>query len=337
MESAEARPSVVRGLGMKQTRVQSPLSKWQRGFLFFITRLMRIMREIYQNMTKARVKILSLFLALACLFLLPEMAEANQPRRIISLAPNMTEMLFALGLGNRVVGVTTFCDRPAEAMEKPKVGGMSTPSLEAVVSLRPDIVMITTDGNPAGVDMRLRDLGLDVYISRARSIHELPEEVLRIGRLLGATGQAEALSGRIERTIDKYRVPEAGGSGEKVAFIIWPEPLMLAGDGTAVDDVIRLLGYRNLAGGTGINYPRFSLEELITRAPDHVFIGVGEGMINSEEDVRKLSARLVSRLKHTPAFKRGRIHFVSDSLYRLGPRVVDGIEELRGLLEREDR
>jgi iron complex transport system substrate-binding protein len=305
------------------------------GFLFLITGKMMSMREIYKIMTRAGTRRLSLFIALAFLLLLPAVGEAREPARIVSLAPNMTEMLFALGLGDRVVGVTTFCDRPEGAREKPKVGGMSTPSLEAVVSLRPDIVMITTDGNPAGLDMRLRDLGLEVYVSRARSIHELPGEVLRVGRLLGAAGKAKALSGRIEQTIDKYRATGARGSGGKVAFVIWPEPLMLAGDGTAVDDVIRLLGYRNLAGGTGINYPRFSLEELITGAPGHVFIGLGEGMINREEDVRKLSARLVSRLKHTPAFKGGRIHFVGDSLYRLGPRVVEGIEELRELLEGE--
>jgi iron complex transport system substrate-binding protein len=238
----------------------------------------------------------------------------------------MTEMLFALGLGDRIVGVTDFCDSPPEAMEKPKIGGMSNPSLEAVVSMKPDIVMMTTNGNSEAFEERLRALGVKTYVLRERSADELPGSVSKLGRALGVEERAEALAREMKKTIEYYRMLGDERKKEqaviKALFVIWPEPLMVAGPGSVIDDVLVLLGFENIASDTKMNYPKYSIEEVIRREPDVIFIGSGH------ENMVKLSEKLLGRLKSTPAVKNNRVYFVSDNLYRFGPRVIDGIKEI---------
>lgn len=103
------------------------------------------------------------------------------PKRIVSLAPSMTEILYALGLGDNIVGVTTFCDYPEEAKKKPKIGGMSNPSLEAVISLKPDIVVLTTDGNPKEFEERLVSLKIKTFVFQARRLSGLPQGIRELG------------------------------------------------------------------------------------------------------------------------------------------------------------
>lgn len=265
--------------------------------------------------------------ALAILFFLmflPSQAAAGPPGRVVSLAPSATEMLFALGLGIRVVGVTEFCDYPPEAREKPSIGGMSNPSLEAVVSLRPDLVVMSTDGNPKEFQARLASLGIKTHVLRARRVGELPAALRKLGRAVGAEERAGELADGIEKKLvdfERSRAPRG-----KALFVIWPEPLLVAGPGTAIDDAMAMLGLENIAAGTGPGYPKYSVEEALRRMPDYIFIGRGHSAMAA------LSERLLERLGATPAVRSGNVHFVSDRLYRLGPRVVDGIEEMEGLI-----
>lgn len=252
------------------------------------------------------------------------------PERIVSLAPSMTEILFALGLGDRIVGVTTFCDRPEEAREKPKIGGMSNPSLEAVISLRPDIVMMTTDGNPREFEERLRALGVRTYVFVVRQISELPRGIREMGAFLEVPERAEALAKDIEKAMATVPAEERKSKFRdsipvdfKALFIVWPEPLIVAGPGTAIDDALSVLGATNIASDAKTTYPKYSVEEVIRRGPDVIFIGMSMGA-----DIRELSTGLVRKLESVPAVKKGNVCYVGDYLYRLGPRVVEGIEEL---------
>jgi iron complex transport system substrate-binding protein len=265
-------------------------------------------------------------LMVVLLFSTAVLAEEASPLRIVSLAPSMTEMLYALGLEDRIVGVTDFCDFPPEAKEKPKIGGMSNPSLEAVVSLKPDIVMMTTNGNSEAFEERLRSLGVKTYVLRERSADELPGSVSKLGRALGVEERADAIASEMKETIEHYR--KLGNERKKkqtilkALFIIWPEPLMVAGPGSVIEDVLVLLGYENIASGAKMNYPKYSIEEAIRRGPDVIFIGSGH------ENMVKLSEKLLGRLKSTPAVKNGNVFFVSDNLYRFGPRVIEGMKEI---------
>jgi len=250
------------------------------------------------------------------------------PTRIISLSPATTEILFALGAGDRVIGVTSFCDHPAEAKKKQKVGGMSNPSLEAIVALKPDLVVMTTDGNPREVDERLRTMGLRTYVWTARKLSELPDGIRALASAIRAQARGEKLAGAIETGIQRSQVKDRSPRRLKVLYIVWPEPLMVAGPGTAIDDVIALLGMNNAAAGARTAYPRFSIEELIRQAPEVVFIGKGSGM-----DMQAVSQGILKKLATVPAVRNNKVCYVSDSLYRLGPRVVQGIEELAACIK----
>ncbi|NCP03627.1 MAG: ABC transporter substrate-binding protein [Deltaproteobacteria bacterium] len=257
-------------------------------------------------------------------------AFAAPPERIISLAPNLTEILYAMGLEERIVGVTSYCDQPPRAKDKPKIGGMSNPSLEAVVSLRPDMVVMTTDGNPREFEVKMRNLHQRTYVFQARQISELPQGIRDLGAALGAEEQALALALRIQDALDRMR---AGGSAQspkrKALFIVWPEPMIVAGPWTAMDDALHLLGLENIAHDVKTKYPKYSVEEIIHRNPDVIFIGKGHG------NMQEVSKGLLQKLRMLDAVKKGRVYFTGDALYRLGPRVIDGIEELSGYLNRE--
>jgi iron complex transport system substrate-binding protein len=257
--------------------------------------------------------------------LLTPASYAGAPARIVSLSPGTTEILFAAGLGDNIVGVTSFCDYPEEAKKKPKIGGMSNPSLEAVFSLKPDIVIMTTDGNPKEFNLRLQSLGIKTYVFRARTIPELPDGIRKMGAALDEEESFNALALDIEEALERVKQNKSG-RGEKVIFVIWPEPLIVAGPGTEVDDAINILGAVNIAGNADMEYPKYSLEEILRRSPDIIFIGEGKGM-------EEVSSGLLKRLSSLKVVKTGKVYFVSDHLYRLGPRVIEGIEELSQHIE----
>ncbi len=270
---------------------------------------------------------------------------ASPPKRIISLAPNVTEILFALGLGNNIVGVTTFCDYPPEAKKKPKIGGMSNPSLEAVVSLKPDLVVVTTDGNPKEFEERLVSMKINTFIFDARRLSDLPQGIRVLAAALGVKDRGERLARNIEDGIRRTSEERQTNSGrqkgmdsairnsqseirKKVLFIVWPEPLIVAGPGTVIDDAIKRLGYENIAGTAKTAYPKYSLEEAIRSEPDVIVIGRGSGM-----DMHAVSRGILQKMKSVPAVKSGLVCYLGDGLYRLGPRVVKGIEELAACLK----
>jgi iron complex transport system substrate-binding protein len=277
----------------------------------------RLLQRLWLNMI---VGLLGGFAAL----LLPAAASADYPKRIVSLAPNLTEILYDLGVEHRIAAVTDYCDYPPGARNKPRVGGFANPSLEAIVSQRPDWVVMTEDGNPGILDRRLRALGIQTYIFKARRINDLPQEIRNIGRLLGveaaADRKADQIETRIRRIADRSR-PVSRSQVKRALFIFQPVPLIAAGKGTNVDDAFAILGVDNIAAAGSTRYPKFSLEEIIRLRPDALFFGKGRGM---EERVRPLMERLAT----LEAVRMGRVYFVGDAIFRLGPRIVSGLEEM---------
>jgi iron complex transport system substrate-binding protein len=273
-------------------------------------------------------RIISLSSVLCILFpLLIHSVEALEYKRIVSLAPSMTEILFSIGLGDYVVGVTNYCDYPDEARKKPKIGGMTNPSIEAIISLKPDIVVMTTDGNPKEIEERLRSMRIKTYIFRARRIEELPHGIRDLGIALGTEEKAFRLSKELEGTLSRLRRDYISTHKKKVLFILWPEPLIVAGPGTAIDDAINLLGAENIAKGARIPYPKYSVEDIIRQSPDIILIGRSMG-----SDIKEASKGLLKKLSSVAAIKNNRVCYVGDGLYRLGPRIIKGIEEVADCL-----
>ena len=248
---------------------------------------------------------------------------AAPPRRIVSLAPAITELLYALGVGDRVVGVTNVCDRPAEALKKPKVGGMTNPSLESILALKPDLVLMIKEGNPKEAADRLKKLGIRVHVFSAGRLADLPPAIREMGRALGVRGQAAALAGKIESATSDAARRRKGAKGRvrKALFIVSPAPLIVVGQGTIIDDAMALCGLKNIAADAGSAYPEISLESVIERQPDIIIIGSGRGM--------KIRAEaLLKRLKTVTAVQNGRVCYLGDALYRPGPRIPEGMAEL---------
>jgi iron complex transport system substrate-binding protein len=262
--------------------------------------------------------------ALMILFFLFTPAFGAAPVRIVSLAPNITEILYDLGLGDRIVAVTDYCDYPPAVKAKPRVGGFTNPSLEAVVGAKPDLVILTDDGNPRVIYTRLRDLGIPCYVFKPRRLEELPGGIRDLGTVLGVEKDASALAGRIERDIaalEKKARQKRVRPPKSALFIIQPEPIVVAGPGTLIHEAFGILGIRNAAADGKDKYPKFSLEEIIGRSPDYLLAGQGFMSGGGIE-------RLKERLHMLPAVKEGRICVVTERLYRLSPRAVGGIEEM---------
>lgn len=249
------------------------------------------------------------------------------PRRIVSLAPNLTELVCSLGLERQLVGVTSYCDRPASIKGKPTVGGPANPSLEAVLQLKPDLVVLDEEGVGAHLAKRLQKLGVKTVIFRGSRFDRLVPAIRQLGNELGVPQAAERLAGRIEAGL---RNNTTQNRQIRTLFVIWPDPLVAAGPGSLLDDVLQRIGFANIAEDARSGYPRLSLEAVIARNPQLIVVGQGD----------KLGVPLQRMLKHLSsldAVRQGRVCMVSDALYRPGPRIPEGIAELKQCLELAQR
>jgi iron complex transport system substrate-binding protein len=275
------------------------------------------------------------FLVALCMWIfLAAPAMAQTPARIISLAPNLTEILYDLGLGERVIAVSRYCNYPPEVKAKPKIGGMSNPSLEAIVAMKPEMVVLTDDGNPRAIERKLRQLGVRTHVFRAKRLADLPREIRVLGTALDVYGIADRRAARIEGVIRRHAEKAQSSAGhppQKVLFVVQPDPLLVAGPGTAIDDVLKLLGLQNIAADAKTQYPMYSLEEVIRQSPDIIFIG------KAHDAVMAQSRRLLGKLSGVDAVRLGRVYYIGDPLFRLGPRITEGIAEITGIVEKTEK
>ena len=274
-----------------------------------------------------RLKITVLLLLSAIFGWVGTAVSTPPPGRIVSLSPAMTETLYSLGLGGWIVGVTNVCDRPGEARKKPKVGGMSNPSLEAIVALKPDLVVMTRDENPKELVERLAGLGIKTYVFNTARLAELPAAFRKMGVALGARDSAERLAGKIEaalRDASEHKAHRRFSEGKRALFVIWPEPLIVAGPGTIINDAMVMCGFSNIAADAMAPYPPVSLETVMGRKPELIIIGAGGNEMKNIPG----TAKLLKRLGMLEAVRKGRVCYLGDSLYRPGPGIPAGIAEL---------
>jgi len=250
-----------------------------------------------------------------------------EPRRIVSLAPNITEMLYALELGERVAGVTIFCDWPPEAAAKPKVGGMINPSLETIVALGADLVLATADGNRSEDVNRLAGLGVATYTIDTRSVGDVLRSLATIGELTGRGARALELVTALEVRRAAVLARVAGRVPVPVFAAIDRAPLISAGEGTFVGELLTLAGGRNIAAASPTKYPVFSFEQLL--ADDPVVI------LDASDPLPLSTAELQERWRALPgatalrAMRTGRMISVGQgSFFRPGPRIIDSLERL---------
>jgi iron complex transport system substrate-binding protein len=247
--------------------------------------------------------------------------------RIVSLAPGVTEMLFAVGAGDRVVGVTDWCDFPPEAAGREKVGGLVNPSLERIASLRPDLVVATADGNRAADVLLLERMNIAVWVIDTRSLEDVWRSMLEIGRLTGREAAAVPLVDESRARVAALTLRVMGLPRPTVLFLVGLEPPVAAGPGTFIDDLIAAAGGRNVMAESPVRYPLVGAEALLALDPDAVVVDSVEGAGDESSLARR---PYLARLR---AVRQGRVHRLrSDAVLRPGPRAVDGLEALIEIL-----
>ncbi len=278
---------------------------------------------------------------LVCLlFVIVAALPAAEPSRIVSTAPSLTEILYALGAGRRVVGVTQYCNYPPEARTKPQVGTFLQPDLERVLSLRPDLVLVVK--NPIDLTAKLRGLGLNAHEFDQDSIAGILESVLRIGDLTGRREEARRLHERLRAELESIRSAVRGRRQRSVIFLVGRAPGTLqgmvgAGPGSFVDELLTLAGGRNVLAGTPLPYPRVSLETVLATDPEFILdmgdFAHAEGRPGQPE--HEIIA-LWSKYGQLRAVRQRQVRVISiEALIRPGPRLVEGARELQRILHPE--
>ncbi len=262
-------------------------------------------------------------------------------QHIVSTSPSITEMLYALGLGDRVVGVTTYCHYPPEAMKKPKIGDYLHPNLETIVALRPDLVIAETTGVKR--PERLSSLHLNVLDVDDGSVAGIYDSIAKIGAAAGVPERARALDARIRAALDAVRLKTAGRP-VRVMFVLGRTPgrledIVVAGRGSYLDELLRIAGGANIFGESASPYPKVTLEEVLARNPE-VIIDMGEmsQTIGVTAQDRQRVVELWGRYPSLEAVRRGRVFAVASDIFVVpGPRVVDAAREFARMLHPEAR
>jgi len=264
----------------------------------------------------------------------PQAAPAEPVRRIVSLAPNVTEILFALGLGERVVGVTEFCNYPPEAVRLPKVGGFVNPNAEVILALRPDLVVATPNvGNRTFVE-RLIAVGARVVVVQARNVSEIDPAIAAIANASGDPRAGSALIARLHADLDREKARVASLPRRKTLFCIQIEPLIVAGRGSYPGDLIELAGGENIVPSSAGAYPNFSLEAVVAAGPETIV----QSLMDTQSGAGGGDALMSfwGRIASLPAVRNRQVHTVpGDLVLRPGPRVAEGVAALAALLHPE--
>jgi len=252
---------------------------------------------------------------------------AAAPQRIVSLAPSNTEILFALGLGDKVVGVTSYCDYPPEASSKQSVGGPWTPNEEVIVALQPDLVL-ASDINTADTISHLAGLGLTVFGIESVDLNDLLHDITTVGRITDREAAATNLTNNMQARINAVVTQTAGLTSDqkpRTLHIMWHDPPWTAGNGTYINDLIEKAGGVNLFHDVS-GYQQVSPETVIARDPQVIIVTAMGGTSSGTWD---WAIDPNGPLRVTSAFLNHRIYYVeSNWLERSGPRIVLGLEAL---------
>ncbi len=256
------------------------------------------------------------------------------PERIISLAPSNTEILFALGLGDKVVGISDYCDYPPEAQEKTRVGGYSTSDIERIVALEPDLILIE-DIHTKEILPALEKVGLTVVTIDPRSLDEVLESITLVGEITGKDEEASRLVAEMADRISAISDKTDGlleSQRPRVFYVMWHDPLMTVGSDTRIHELIAIAGGTNIIQDTE-GYPTISLEALIEANPQVIIAGSGMG---EGADLPFQFASTETRLEGIDARTNNRVYEINTDLVgRPTPRMIDGLEQLAELIHPE--
>ena len=242
----------------------------------------------------------------------------DQPRRIVSLAPGLTETLFAVGAGERVVGVTDFCDFPAEARSKPRVGGMINPSIETIVGLKPDLVLHTLEGNRRETLEALERLNISVYVIRAENLADIFRMIRDVAATAGVAARGEELARRLEQEAAAVEKAVQAYPPRQVLFLVWLQPIVSVGRGSFLDDLLRRASADSISRTSAQPWPHLSLEEIVRSNPDYLLVPRTPWFAPSREELLQLPG-----WRELKAVREERIIALPSAVERPGPRLIE--------------
>jgi len=246
------------------------------------------------------------------------------PLRLVSLSPSLTEIVYALGREDWLVGVTDFCDYPPAARGKPRVGGTITPNLERVLQVRPSLVLATAEGNPRDLVGQLTRVGIPIFALKPEGYAGILDSIRLLGRLLQAEAPAAALVRAMDEQAARIHRAVAGRPRPRVLYLVWSDPAIAAGPASFIHDLIRIAGGENVVREPTVPYPRVSLEEVVARAPEVILVASHLDAMD-----RPATITLGSLWRGIPAVHSNRVVPVpGDTIHRFGPRVVEGLGHL---------
>ncbi|WP_374325854.1 cobalamin-binding protein [Azonexus sp.] len=243
-------------------------------------------------------------------------------RRIVALAPHIAETLFAAGAGDKLVGTVDYSDYPPAAKQVPRIGGYSRVDLEAVVALKPDLVLAWESGNNMAQADKLRALGLTVFIVQPNRIADVAGQLERFGRLAGTSTVADTAARHFRERLAALQAGNAGKPKVRTFYQIWKAPLMTVGGPQIISDAMRICGGENVFGQLDQMAPRVSLEAVIEADPEAIVAtGMGDAKPEWLDDWQQW--------KQMTAVRRGNLfHINPDIMQRHTPRILDGTEQL---------
>jgi len=253
------------------------------------------------------------------------------PKKIISLAPNITEILFALELDEEILAVTDFCDYPNAALTKPRIGGFVNPSIEMIISLNPDLIIATRDGNRRETIQRLNDLGLPAYVINPKGFDGVMKTIQNIGELVGRRDEAIKIVTAMRTKRENILALTQSLPKPRVFFQVGEAPIITVGRETIANDLIRLAGGRSISENEAINYPHYSIETIMFKAPEVIIISSMESKRDYLNAVKKWQ-----NWKSIPAVKKNAIYVVDSNLVdRPSPRIGEGLETIVRMIHPE--
>ena len=254
------------------------------------------------------------------------------PQRIVSHVPSITETLFALGLGERIVGVSDHCDYPEEAKSKPKVGGYYFPNIETIVSLDPDLVL--TDGYAADI-AKLEGLGIPFAVVQPKDINDILKDIELLGNITGEQKKASELINDMKSRVAAVTAMVSGAAHPKVFYVYDatdPTKPWTAGPGSFADELIQIAGGENIAAHAQDAYFQLNIEELVNSNPDIILVDSMMGTaMTSPSEIKTLPG-----WQGMTAVKENQIFTINgDLVNRSGPRIVEGLEDMARILHPE--
>jgi iron complex transport system substrate-binding protein len=253
--------------------------------------------------------------------------------RVVSLAPNLTEIVFALGEGNQLAGDTDFCDYPPEAARKPHVGGPVNPNLEEIVALKPELVLATKSINRRETVNALGRIGLPVYVTEdPHSIEGMIASVKHLGSVLGAETSAATLTEDLRGRLADLDHRLAGVAQRRVLFVVWTEPLISVGRDTFIADALRRAGGRSVVE-TKAEWPHVSMEEIVRLQPEYILFTANHSEADKDHELNRLRAQ--PAWKALKAIQMGDILKVDDEITKPSPGLIGAIEQIAHALHRE--